>query len=124
MKKLIMLLVMLVSLVLLVACNSGGNGGTLGGTNLQLLRIETDENSNGYFRSTASANGVRKIVASPLDSRNGESQVEEIDSTYVNLVAVIKNEDRASFIDMVVYNSQNDKKNVQIVCTNGEISLG
>jgi hypothetical protein len=44
-----------------------------------------------------------------VNTENTDNQVEEIESETVNLVAVIKNENRASFIDMVVYNSRIDK---------------
>jgi hypothetical protein len=53
----------------------------------------------------------RKRAKKVNDSSVGNTgdNIEEIESETVNLVAVIKNENRASFIDMVVYNSQTEK---------------
>lgn len=70
-------------------------------TNLQLLRIDTLDNTS------ISSKVEEKIVK--RRTKVYASSVEELNNNYVTLVAVIKNEDRASFIDMVVYNSQTAK---------------
>ena len=117
--KRLLLVVTILSLLLLTACDLQTiiNNFTQeitpdpqnGQTNLQLLRIETADDTsnnfhNGYFNQYGS-----QLTMTSVSARNSDVQVEEIENTYVNLVAVIKNEDRASFIDMVVYNSQTDK---------------
>ena len=114
----ILLVVTVLSLLLLTACdlqtiiNSVTQGITPnpqgGQTNLQLLRIETADNGNYFPNGYINSYGTQLTMPS-FNAKNADDQVEEIESNYVNLVAVIKNEDRASFIDMVVYNSQTNK---------------
>ena len=80
----------------LTSCNLdnsivGGNS-----NDLKLLRIETaDENDEIPYVKSA--------------KRNRKNAKKEIDKTNVTLTAVVKNESRASFIDLVVYNSATNK---------------
>ena len=114
----ILLVVTMLSLLLLTACDlqtiinnvtQGINPNLQDGqTNLQLLRIETANDGNYFPNGYINSYGTQLTMPS-FNAKSADVQVEEIENTYVNLVAVIKNEDRASFIDMVVYNSQNDK---------------
>ena len=116
--KRLLLVVTILSLLLLTACDlqaiinnvaQGSNPNPQDGqTNLQLLRIETANNGNYFPNGYINSYGMQ-ITMPSFNARNSDVQVEEIENTYVNLVAVIKNENRASFIDMVVYNSQTDK---------------
>ena len=116
--KKLLLVVTILSLLLLTACDlqaiinnvtQGINPNPQDGqTNLQLLRIETANNGNYFPNGYINSYGTQLTMPS-FNAKNADDQVEEIESNYVNLVAVIKNEDRASFIDMVVYNSQTDK---------------
>ena len=116
--KRLLLVVTILSLLLLTACDlqaiinnvaQGINPNPQDGqTNLQLLRIETANNGNYFPNGYINSYGTQLTMPS-FNAKNADDQVEEIESNYVNLVAVIKNEDRASFIDMVVYNSQTDK---------------
>ena len=116
--KKLLLVVTVLSLLLLTACdlqtiiNNVTQGITPnlqdGQTNLQLLRIETANDGNYFPNGYINSYGTQLTMPS-FNAKNADDQVEEIESNYVNLVAVIKNEDRASFIDMVVYNSQNGK---------------
>ena len=117
--KTLLLVVTILSLVLLTACDLGGiinntpqgdnNNSQSTQTNLQLLRIETAESAFATFPNGYTALSINQQSVPSFAAQNTDVQVEEIENTYVNLVAVIKNEDRASFIDMVVYNSQNGK---------------
>ena len=130
-----MLLIVVMSLMLCVGCSLNENNddnlnnddnSSQGGADLQLLRIETTESTNGIYPGfigpLSSAKSTSSRAVTPLSTKstsrqaviavnteNTDNQVEEIESETVNLVAVIKNENRASFIDMVVYNSQTDK---------------
>ena len=65
------------------------------GSDLKLLRIETPSNSDNV--SLRKAKSIKKEAK------------KEIDSEDITLTAVIKNETRASFIDMVVYDSISKK---------------
>lgn len=117
--KTLLLVVTILSLLLLTACDLGGiinntpqgdnNNSQSTQTNLQLLRIETAESAFGTFPNGYTTLSINQQSVPSFAAQNTDVQVEEIENTYVNLVAVIKNEDRASFIDMVVYNSQNGK---------------
>ena len=117
--KRLLLVVTILSLWLLTACDLGGiinntpqgdnNNSQSTQTNLQLLRIETAESAFGTFPNGYTTLSINQQFVPSFAAQNTDVQVEEIESNYVNLVAVIKNEDRASFIDMVVYNSQNGK---------------
>ena len=117
--KTLLLVVTILSLLLLTACDLGGiinntpqgdnNNSQSTQTNLQLLRIETAESAFGTFPNGYTTLSINQQSVPSFAAQNTDVQVEEIESNYVNLVAVIKNEDRASFIDMVVYNSQNGK---------------
>ena len=117
--KTLLLVVTILSLLLLTACDLGGiinntpqgdnNNSQSTQTNLQLLRIETAESAFATFPNGYTALSINQQSVPSFAAQNTDVQVEEIENTYVNLVAVIKNEDRASFIDMVVYNSQNGK---------------
>ena len=130
-----MLLIVVMSLMLCVGCNLNENNddnlnnddnSSQGAADLQLLRIETTESANGIYpgfighlssaKSTSSravtllsTKSTRRQAVIAVNTENTDNQVEEIESETVNLVAVIKNENRASFIDMVVYNSRTDK---------------
>ena len=116
--KRLLLVVTILSLLLLTACDlqaiinnvaQGINPNPQDGqTNLQLLRIETANNGNYFPNGYINSYGMQLTMPS-FNAKYAYDQVEEIESNYVNLVAVIKNENRASFIDMVVYNSQTDK---------------
>ena len=112
--KFFALLVAVISLFLLVGCslsNNDSNGNTPQ-TDLQLLRIETTEANGGYpggYRPLSYVNRKSAKAVTTLAAKNTDNQIEEIENQTVSLVAVIKNENRASFIDMVVYNSQTDK---------------
>ena len=131
------ILLVVMSLTLCVGCNFSENGngdsvnddnasGTTSSTDLQLLRIETTESTNGIYpglispwssaKSTSSravtllsTKSTSRQAVIAVNTENTDNRVEEIESETVNLVAVIKNENRASFIDMVVYNSRTDK---------------
>ena len=122
--KLLIPAILLISIFVLAACNPGGGDGditttsaqtttgqiTAGETNLQLLRIETEDATGDFlYKSATLSRAVSPRAMEMPVLENTESNVTEIDSTRVTLVAVIKNEERASFIDMVVYNSQNGK---------------
>jgi hypothetical protein len=110
-----MLVMVFTSLLLLGACNliGAGDGGSSENnkpqTNIQLLRIETSDHSMGGGAFDAVIKHTSKKIVAQAESTTPVFSVEEIDNSYISLVAVIKNEDRASFIDMVVYNSQTDK---------------
>ena len=114
-------MVMLTSLFTFGACDlSEVTNNMLGGnnssqntteTNLQLLRVErTEKQYNGFHNGNYGAIGMAVSMNTKIAKAEEpeEPQVEELETERVNLVAVIKNEDRASFIDMVVYNSQTD----------------
>ncbi len=116
--KFFALLVAVISLFLLVGCSLSNNDsdGNTPQTDLQLLRIETTEANGGYpggYRPLSYVNRKNAKAVTTLAAKNTANQtanqIEEIESQTVSLVAVIKNENRASFIDMVVYNSQTDK---------------
>jgi hypothetical protein len=113
--KFFTLLVAVISLFLLVGCSLSNNDsdGNTPQTDLQLLRIETTEANGGYYPGGYSplsyVNRKSAKAVTTLAAKNTDNQIEEIESQTVSLVAVIKNENRASFIDMVVYNSQTDK---------------
>ena len=106
-------LVAVISLFLFAGCSSPNNNsdGHATQTDLQLLRIETTEANGGYpgYRPLSYVNRKSAKAITTLAAKNTANQIEEIESQTVSLVAVIKNENRASFIDMVVYNSQTDK---------------
>ena len=130
-----MLLLVVMSLMLCVGCNSNensddnlnnGDNSSQGAADLQLLRIETTESTNGmypgYFTPFSSTKSTSSRAVTALSTKSTsrqaviavsaestDNQVEEIENETVSLVAVIKNENRASFIDLVVYNSQTDK---------------
>ena len=93
--------------------NNSDSGSSSSATtqDLQLLRIETksiiDENLG--YRPVSYANRKRAKKVNDSSVGNTGDNIEKIESEMVNLVAVIKNENRASFIDMVVYNSQTEK---------------
>lgn len=112
--KFFALLVAVISLFLLVGCSLSNNDsdGNTPQTDLQLLRIETTEANGGYspfsYANRKNAKAVTTLAAKNTANQTA-NQIEEIESETVSLVAVIKNEYRASFIDMVVYNSQTDK---------------
>ena len=120
--KFFALLVAVISLFLLVGCSLSNNDsdGNTPQTYLQLLRIETTEANGGYpgeypggypgvYRPLSYVNRKNAKAVTTLAAKNTANQtanqIEEIESETVSLVAVIKNEYRASFIDMVVYNS-------------------
>ena len=108
--KFFALLVAVISLFLLVGCSLSNNDsdGNTPQTDLQLLRIETTEANGGYpgdYRPLSYVNRKNAKAVTTLAAKNTANQIEEIESETVSLVAVIKNEYRASFIDMVVYNS-------------------
>ncbi len=112
--KFFALLVAVISLFLLVGCSLFNNDsdGNTPQTDLQLLRIEMTEANGGYpggYRPLSYVNGKSAKAVTTLAAKSTANQIEEIESQTVSLVAVIKNENRASFIDMVVYNSQTDK---------------
>jgi hypothetical protein len=112
--KFLALLVAVISLFLLVGCSLSNNDsdGNTPQTDLQLLRIETTEANGGYpglNRPLSYVNRKNAKAVTTLAAKSTANQIEEIESQTVSLVAVIKNENRASFIDMVVYNSQTDK---------------
>ena len=97
-KRTLFVILLMAFMICFASCgipNSSSN------TNLQLLRIDTLDN-------TSISSDVENKPAKH-STRVYASGVEELNNNYVTLVAVIKNEDRASFIDMVVYNSQNKK---------------
>ena len=71
----------------------GGNS-----NDLKLLRIETTDENNDY-----------EISYVKSAKRNRKNAKKEIDKTNVTLTAVVKYESRASFIDLVVYNSTTNK---------------
>ena len=71
----------------------GGNS-----NDLKLLRIETTDENYDY--------GISYVKSA---KRNRKNAKKEIDKTNVTLTAVVKNESRASFIDLVVYNSATNK---------------
>lgn len=130
-----MLLIVVMSLMLCVGCNLNENNddnlnnddnSSQSAADLQLLRIETTESTNGIYpgfinplssaKSTSSravtllsTKSTSRQAVIALNTESTDNQVEEIESETVSLVAVIKNENRASFIDMVVYNSQTGK---------------
>ena len=118
--KLLMPMLVLTSLFTFGACDlSEVTNNILGGnnssqntteTNLQLLRVErTEEQYNGSYNVVSNNYYGSARMVMPMNTtiaKAEETQVEELETESVNLVAVIKNEDRASFIDMVVYNSQ------------------
>ena len=85
-------------MILMASCSIPNFGGG-NNTNLQLLRIETENN----LSLSSNIEGKR----AKLKAKDNISDVEVLDDNCVNLIAVIKNEERASFIDIVVYNSQN-----------------
>ena len=112
--KFFALLVAVISLFLLVGCSLSNNDsdGNTPQTDLQLLRIETTEANGGYpgdYSPFSYVNRKNAEDVTTLAAKRTANQIEEIESQTVSLVAVIKNENRASFIDMVVYNSQTDK---------------
>ena len=113
--KFFALLVAVISLFLLVGCSLSNNDSDRNTpqTDLQLLRIETTEANGGYYPGgygpLSYVNRKNAKAVTTLAAKNTANQIEEIESETVSLVAVIKNENRASFIDMVVYNSQTDK---------------
>ena len=97
-KRTLFVILLMAFMICFASCgipNSSSN------TNLKLLRIDTLDN-------TSISSDVENKPAKH-STRVYASGVEELNNNYVTLVAVIKNEDRASFIDMVVYNSQNKK---------------
>ena len=105
--KFFALLVAVISLFLLAACNlSNGNAPS---TELQLLRIETTDVNVGYPGGYRPFSHVNRKAATNHAKKSTANQIEEVGSENVGLVAVIKNKNRASFIDMVVYNSQTNK---------------
>ena len=130
-----MLLLVVMTLMLCVGCNlnensddnlNNGDNGSQDAADLQLLRIETTESTNGmypgYFTPFSSTKSTSSRAVTALSTKSTsrqaviavsaestDNQVEEIENETVSLVAVIKNENRASFIDMVVYNSQTGK---------------
>ena len=75
--------------------SSSESSESINNKDLQLLRIETGEES-GYI-------GFKSLKR---EKRNAKKEAE---SQYITLTAVIKNETRASFIDMVVYDSVSNK---------------
>jgi hypothetical protein len=135
--KLFMLLLVVISLAAcLVGCDSSEKGGESpsdssdglqnnASSDLKLLRIEKSDSlpglnngyNNGLNGNDFQINSAVKPAAALHNSKSAGSQAvmtagetfEEINSETVCFVAVIKNENRASFIDMVVYNSQNGK---------------
>ena len=113
--KFFALLVTVISLFLLVGCSLSNNDsdGNTPQTDLQLLRIETTDANGGYYTGgygpISYVNRKNAKAVTTLAAKNTANQIEEIESQTVSLVAVIKNENRASFIDMVVYNSQTGK---------------
>ena len=138
-----MLLLVVMSLMLCVGCNlnenyddnanknyddnsNNGDNSSQDAADLQLLRIETTESTNGIYpglispwssaKSTSSravtllsTKSTSRQAVIAVNTESADNKVEEIESETVSLVAVIKNENRASFIDMVVYNSQTGK---------------
>jgi hypothetical protein len=82
-KMFITSLIVLISTLFVASCNITQE------KDLQLLRIEKIEENVNYSKR-----------------RNLK---QEVDGYYISLRAVIKNSERASFIDMVVYNSQTNK---------------
>lgn len=82
-KTFIASLMVLISSLFVTSCNVTQEN------DLQLLRIEKIEENINYSKR-----------------RNAK---QEVDNSYTKLRAVIKNSERSSFIDMVVYNSQNKK---------------
>ena len=96
--KIILTVIITFVMICLVSCDIPNFSGS---TNLQLLRIDTLDNT------LMSVNAESKPTK--LRTRVYKLGVEELNVNNVTLVAVIKNEDRASFIDMVVYNSQTTK---------------
>jgi uncharacterized protein YxeA len=82
-KMFITSLIVLISTLFVTSCNITQE------KDLQLLRIEKIEENVNYSKR-----------------RNSK---QEVDGYYISLRAVIKNSERASFIDMVVYNSQTNK---------------
>lgn len=117
--KFFALLVAVISLFLLVGCSLFNNDsdGNTPKTDLQLLRIETTDANGGYYPGgygpISYVNRKNAKAVTTLEAKNTANQtanqIEEIENQTVSLVAVIKNENRASFIDMVVYNSQTGK---------------
>ena len=112
--KFFALLVAVISLFLLVGCSLFNNDSDANTpkTDLQLLRIETTEANGGYpgdYGAVSYVNRKNAKAVTTLAVKSTANQIEEIESETISLVAVIKNENRASFIDMVVYNSQTDK---------------
>lgn len=117
--KFFALLVAVISLFLLVGCSLFNNDsdGNTPKTDLQLLRIETTETNGGYYPggygpiSYVNRKNTKAVttLAAKNTANQTANQIEEIESQTISLVAVIKNENRASFIDMVVYNSQTGK---------------
>ena len=97
-KRIVLSLIIAIIMVGLASC---GIPNMIGNTNLQLLRIETSDNM-------AEVTNVKTYNRRKEKMRIDE-HVEELDDDLVTLIAVVKNEERASFIDMVVYNSQNKK---------------
>ena len=97
-KRILFVVLLMAFMICFVSCDIPNLSSN---TNLQLLRIDTLDNTS--ISSKVEEKTVKhrtKVYA---------SGVEELNNNYVTLVAVIKNEDRASFIDMVVYNSQTAK---------------
>ena len=82
-KMFITSLIVLISTLFVTSCNITQE------KDLHLLRIEKIEENVNYSKR-----------------RNLK---QEVDGYYISLRAVIKNSERASFIDMVVYNSQTNK---------------
>ena len=97
-KRIVLSLIIAIIMVGLASC---GIPNMIGNTNLQLLRIETSDNM-------AEVTNVKTYNRRKEKMRIDE-HVEELEDDLVTLIAVVKNEERASFIDMVVYNSQNKK---------------
>ena len=124
--KIFALLVAVISIFLCIGCSTpdDNSSGHAPQTDLQLLRIETtgvNSEEPGY-RPVSVAKSTSSRAVTLLSTKNASEQavitvntkstdnkVEKLESDGVNLVAVVKNENRASFIDMVVYNSQTDK---------------
>ena len=98
--KTLLLVVTILSLLLLTACDLGGiinnthqgdnNNSQSTQTNLQLLRIETAESAFGTFPNGYTALSINQQSVPSFAAQNTDVQVEEIENSYVNLVAVIK----------------------------------